>query len=109
GDFLASHEKIQRFDARMVCPAHGAVYEDHRRRARQLIDFHHARGRTMLELIRHPQTAYHVALEAFAITPHNRFQVIAATVETLAHREMMRWEARLHRAERGGVVLCQAA
>src|SRR5207237_443081 len=36
GDFLGSHEKVQKVDARLVCPAHGAVYEDHRRRARQL-------------------------------------------------------------------------
>src|SRR5262249_39031837 len=55
GDFLASHEKIQRLDARLVCPAHGAVYEDHRRRARQLIDFHRVRKLAMLDRIRrHP-------------------------------------------------------
>ena len=33
GDFLAPHEKTERVDARLVCPAHGGVYEDHRRRA----------------------------------------------------------------------------
>ncbi|TMA69761.1 MAG: MBL fold metallo-hydrolase, partial [Deltaproteobacteria bacterium] len=52
GDFLGSHEKVQKVDARLVCPAHGAVYEDHRRRARQLIDFHRVRKLAMLELIR---------------------------------------------------------
>ena len=49
GDFLASHEKIKRLDARLVCPAHGGVYEDHRRRASQLIDFHRVRKLTMLD------------------------------------------------------------
>src|SRR5581483_9878796 len=101
GDFLASHEKIQRVDARLVCPAHGAVYEDHRRRARQLIDFHRVRKLTMLDLIRRrPSTAYEVALAAFAIAAENRFQVMAATYETLAHLELLRREGRALRSER---------
>jgi glyoxylase-like metal-dependent hydrolase (beta-lactamase superfamily II) len=106
GDFLASHEKIQRLDARLVCPAHGPVYEDHRRRARQLVDFHRVRKLAMLELIRRrPLTAYEVALDAFAISPDNRFQVMAATVETLAHLELLRREGRARRELRDGVVL----
>ena len=108
GDFLASHEKIQRHDARLVCPAHGPIYEDHRRRARQLIDFHRVRKLTMLELIRRrPLTAYEVALGAFAISPDNRFQVMAATYETLAHLELLRREGRALRVERDGVVRYQ--
>jgi len=92
-------------DARLVCPAHGAVYEDHRRRARQLIDFHRVRKLAMLELIRRrPLTAYEVALDAFAIAPDNRFQVFMATVETLAHLELLRREGRALRAEHDGVV-----
>ena len=108
GDFLASHEKIQRLDARLVCPAHGGVYEDHRRRARQLIDFHRVRKLAMLEEIRRrPRTAYDVALSVFAIAPDNRFQVFAATLETLAHLELLRREGRALRAERDGVVTYQ--
>jgi hypothetical protein len=107
GDFLASHEKIQRVDARLVCPAHGPVYEDHRRRARQLIDFHRVRKLAMLERIRRrPLTAYEVALDVFAIAPDNRFQVFAATLETLAHLELLRREDAL-RDERDGVVRYQ--
>jgi len=105
GDFLASHEKIQRLDARLVCPAHGGVYEDHRHRARQLIDFHRVRMRTMLELIRRRAlTAYEVALGAFAISPDNRFQVMAATSETLAHLELLRLQGKVSRTEADGVV-----
>ena len=105
GDFLGSHEKVQKVDARLVCPAHGAVYEDHRRRARQLIDFHRVRKLAMLELIRRrPLTAYEVALDAFAIAPDNRFQVFMATVETLAHLELLRREGRALRTEHDGVV-----
>jgi glyoxylase-like metal-dependent hydrolase (beta-lactamase superfamily II) len=105
GDFLASHEKIQRVDARLVCPAHGAVYEDHRHRARQLIDFHRVRKLAMLEEIRRrPMTAYEVALAAFAIAPDNRVQVMMATVETLAHLELLRREGRALRTDERGVL-----
>lgn len=108
GDFLASHEKIQRLEARTVCPAHGGVYEDHRHRARQLIDFHRVRKLTMLEALRRrPLTAYEVALDAFAITPDNRFQVVAATSETLAHLELLRREGKVLRNEANGVVRYQ--
>jgi glyoxylase-like metal-dependent hydrolase (beta-lactamase superfamily II) len=109
GDFLASHEKIKRLDARLVCPAHGGVYEDHRRRASQLIDFHRVRKLTMLDVIRkRPCTAYEVALEAFAISPSNRFQVMAASSESLAHLELLRLEGRALRAETDGVVRYKA-
>ncbi len=109
GDFLASHEKIAKRDARLVCPAHGGVYEDHRKRASQLIDFHRVRKLAMLDLIRkHSLTAYEVALDAFAITPGNRFQVMAATSETLAHLELLRLEGRALRSEAAGVVRYQA-
>jgi glyoxylase-like metal-dependent hydrolase (beta-lactamase superfamily II) len=109
GDFLASQEKIKRLDARLVCPAHGGVYEDAHRRASQLIDFHRVRKLAMLDVIRkRPRTAYEVALEAFAISPTNRFQVMAATSETLAHLELLRLEGRALRHEVDGVVRYKA-
>jgi glyoxylase-like metal-dependent hydrolase (beta-lactamase superfamily II) len=109
GDFLASQDKIARVEARLVCPAHGGIFEDHRRRASQLIDFHRVRKLTMLEIIRkRPCTAYEVALEAFAISPDNRFQVMAATSETLAHLELLRLEGRALRSETDGVVRYRA-
>jgi glyoxylase-like metal-dependent hydrolase (beta-lactamase superfamily II) len=109
GDFLASHEKIQHVDARLVCPAHGGTYEDHRRRARQIIDFHRVRLLTMLEIVRrHALTTYDVALEAFAISPDNRFQVMAASSETLAHLEYLRRQGKVLRSEDDGVVRYRA-
>jgi glyoxylase-like metal-dependent hydrolase (beta-lactamase superfamily II) len=109
GDFLNSHEKIKRVDARLVCPAHGGVYEDHRRRASQLIDFHRVRKMTMHDAIRRkPLTPYEVALEAFAISPQNRFQVMAATSETLAHLELLRFEGRALKSEEDRVVRYRA-
>ena len=62
----------------------------------------------MLELIRRrPLTAYEVALDAFAIAADNRFQVFMATVETLAHLELLRREGRALRHEHDGVVRYQ--
>ena len=49
-----------------------------------------------------------MALDAFAISPDNRFQVMAATSETLAHLELLRLEGRALRNERDGVVRYQA-
>lgn len=109
GDFLASQDKIGRVDARLVCPAHGGVYDDHRRRAAQLIDHHRVRKLAMLDLLRQrPRTAYEVALEAFAISPDNRFQVVAATSETLAHLELLRREGRALRRDDDGLVCWHA-
>lgn len=109
GDFLASHAKLLRYESRLVCPAHGGVYEDHHRRARQLIDFHRVRKLDMLELCRkRAYTAYEIALEAFAISPDNRFQVMAATSETLAHLELLRREGRVLREEADGRLLFRA-
>jgi hypothetical protein len=48
-----------------------------------------------------------VALGAFAISPDNRFQVMAATYETLAHLELLRREGRALRNEQNGVVRYQ--
>jgi hypothetical protein len=61
--------------------------------------------RTMLDLVRrHARTAYEVALGAFAISPDNRFQVMAATSETLAHLELLRLSGKVRRTDEGGVV-----
>jgi glyoxylase-like metal-dependent hydrolase (beta-lactamase superfamily II) len=37
-DFLQSQEKVQQFDVELVLPAHGAVFKDHRYRAKQLFN-----------------------------------------------------------------------
>jgi len=109
GDFLASQERMLRVPARLVCPAHGGVYEDHHRRARQLIDHHRVRRLAMVDLLRRgPATAYEVALDAFAVAPDNRFQVLAATSETLAHLELLRREGRVLRHCHDGIVRWQA-
>lgn len=106
GDFLASLEKVQRLSATMVLPSHGAPYPDHRRRARQLIQHHHYRKLAMLDRIRaRAATAYEVAMAVFDVDRENRFQVTAATCETIAHLELLVREGRALRGERGGVIV----
>ncbi|MBM4246737.1 MAG: MBL fold metallo-hydrolase [Deltaproteobacteria bacterium] len=113
GDFLASQEKVATLDARLVCPAHGGVYEDHRHRARQLIRHHEARAGEMHDVLRAgPATAYDVARRVFRWVfenPNDRFQAGAAVMETIAHLEMLRERGVLRREERDGVLLYLAA
>lgn len=108
GEFLASQEKVAGLDVRLVCPAHGAVFADHRHRARQLVSHHEVRAREMLDVLRAgPATAYAVARRAFAwvfAEGSDRFQVGAAVMETIAHLELLRSRGVLEREEDAGAV-----
>jgi len=109
GDFLASQEKVAALeDVRLVCPAHGAVYADHRHRARQLVAHHEVRAREMADVLRSgPATAYAVARRAFHWVFEegvDRFQAGAAVMETIAHLEMLRGRGLVQRGERDGVL-----
>lgn len=109
GDFIASQHKVQRFDVQLVLPAHGAVYHDHRHRARQLIEHHRYRESEMLDLIKHkPATAFEVAEQVFGSEQRPIFHVMAATFETLAHLEFSYHEGRARKLERDGRVLFHA-
>ncbi|HUY29350.1 MAG TPA: MBL fold metallo-hydrolase [Candidatus Binataceae bacterium] len=109
GDFIESQKKVQRFDAELILPAHGGVYQDHRHRANQIIEHHRYREAEMLDLIKHqPQTAFEVAQQVFGGEERPIFHVMAATFETLAHLEYARIEGRARKLERDGRVLFQA-
>lgn len=109
GDFIASQEKVAALDVRLVCPAHGGVYEDHRHRARQLIRHHEARAGEMEDVLRAgPANAYDVARRVFRWVfenPKDRFQAGAAVMETIAHLEMLRGRGEIRREERDGILL----
>ena len=112
GDFIASQEKVAALDVRLVCPAHGGVYEDHRHRARQLIRHHEARAGEMEDVLRAgPANAYDVARRVFRWVfenPKDRFQAGAAVMETIAHLEMLRGRGEIRREERDGILLYEA-
>lgn len=107
-DFIASQEKVAALDVSVVCPAHGAVFSDHRHRARQLIAHHEVRAQEMLDVLRAgPATAYAVARKAFRWvfeSEVDRFQAGAAVMETIAHLELLRGRGVLTREEADGVL-----
>lgn len=111
GDFLASQEKIQRLDVDLVLPAHGAVFADHRRRARQIIHHHMTRLREMYDIVRaRPSTAYEVASQSFGFDIGSPVQIqFPATFETLAHLEYLRQRGQVVREDRDGAALYRAA
>ena len=100
---------MQNFEVELVLPAHGAVYQDHRHRANQLIEHHRYREAEMLDLIRRtPRTAFEVAQEIFGDEDRPIFHVMAATFETLAHLEYSRVEGRARRVDERGRIMWQA-
>jgi glyoxylase-like metal-dependent hydrolase (beta-lactamase superfamily II) len=108
GDFVASQEKVAGLDdVALVCPAHGAVFRDHRHRARQLIAHHEYRMRQMHDVVRAaPSTAFAVARRAFSWVFEegaDRFHMGAAVMETIAHLELLRARGLVVVEERGGV------
>jgi glyoxylase-like metal-dependent hydrolase (beta-lactamase superfamily II) len=109
-DFIDSQRKVQNFEVELVLPAHGAVYQDHRHRANQLIEHHRYREAEMLDLVRRtPLTAFEVAQEIFGDEDRPIFHVMAATFETLAHLDLACLEGRARKNERDGLTLYQAA
>jgi glyoxylase-like metal-dependent hydrolase (beta-lactamase superfamily II) len=108
-DFLASQEKVAALDVRLVCPAHGGVYADHRHRARQLVAHHEVRASEMYDVLQAgPATAYEVARKAFRWVfeepVENRFQIGAAVMETIAHLELLRGRGLVERHEEEGLL-----
>ncbi|HVN63349.1 MAG TPA: MBL fold metallo-hydrolase [Candidatus Binataceae bacterium] len=109
GDFIASQQKVQKFDVNLVLPAHGGVYHDHRHRANQLIEHHRYRESEMLDLTRKaPMTAFEIAQTIFGSEERPIFHVMAATFETLAHLELARIEGRARKFERADRIVYQA-
>lgn len=107
-DFIASQEKVAALDVDLVCPAHGAVFADHRHRARQLIAHHEVRAREMWDVLQAgPATAYAVARKAFRWvfeSALDRFQAGAAVMETIAHLELLRGRGAVRRENVAGVL-----
>jgi glyoxylase-like metal-dependent hydrolase (beta-lactamase superfamily II) len=87
GDFLNSQWKVQELDVKLVLPAHGAVFTDHRARVSQIIQHHEYRLEEVTNTIRRqPKTAYDIAVEVFGNDESRPlFHILAATFETLAH------------------------
>ncbi len=101
GDFIDSLRKVQQLDVELVLPAHGAVYKDHRYRARQIIQHHYFRKKEMYDTVRRrPKTAYEVAVAVFGPGDDRPFfHRLAATFETLAHLHLLMYEGKVKMLE----------
>lgn len=101
GDFLDSQWKIQQLDVKLVLPAHGAVFADHRARSNQIIEHHEYRLEEIADTIRRqPKTAYDIAVEVFGNDQSRPlFHLLAATFETLAHLHFSLHEEVIKRIE----------
>lgn len=89
GDFLASQRKVQGLDVRLVLPAHGRPFTEHRRRAAQIAQHHEYRLREIADAVgARPLTAYAAAQKAFGFDRDAPLTLqFPATFETLAHLE----------------------
>jgi glyoxylase-like metal-dependent hydrolase (beta-lactamase superfamily II) len=105
GDFLDSQRKVQRLDVDLVLPAHGGVFGDHRHRASQIIQHHHARLQETLDVVRRrPRLPYDAARRVFGFALDSSIMVqFPATFETLAHLEYLRHEGKVVRQEVDGL------
>lgn len=105
-DFLNSQEKVQTLDVELVLPAHGAVFKDHRHRAKQIIQHHKFRLQEMHDTIKgHARTAYEIAMEVFDFgSDRPIFHILAATFETLAHLHFLLYDGKVRRLEEDGMI-----
>ena len=105
-DFLDSQRKVQQFDVKLVLPAHGAVFKDHRYRAQQIIQHHKFRLQEIHDASKgRARTAYNIAMEIFDFGQDRPiFHMMAATFETLAHLHLLMYAGKVRRAEEGGKI-----
>lgn len=107
GDYLESLDKVARLDVGIVLPAHGGIYEDHRRRVAQLRQHHEYRMLAALDAARaRPRTAYDIAQEIFDFDELAPPQVqFPATFEALAHLELLVRQGRMEKVDENGPLL----
>lgn len=90
-EFLASLERVAALDVRLVLPAHGEPYRDHRRRARELAA-HHARRLDALraDLAAGPRTLGESRSAVFGDAFTLEADRLLADLETYAHLDHLR-------------------
>jgi hypothetical protein len=105
-------EKLKRLPVTKVLPAHEDVFGDLQGRIAEIAQHHHDRKEEMRALIREkPLPAYKIASRVSWISKDTRWEQIqahmqrAAVTETIAHLELMRWEAAVERLDEAGIFL----
>lgn len=111
GDFLASLAKVRAMPDLRLLPAHGAVTSSTHARIDELVAHHDERLRLCLESVRRGRrTAYDVAAElpwtrhAYSLADLDVFNTGLATMETLAHLQLLAAQGSVTRTESAGVL-----
>lgn len=113
GDFLNSLRMVKGLDVRLALPAHEHLFTDLPKRVDEIIEHHEQRSAEVLETTRsEPKTAYQISTVVTWMPELGgvRFQDLApwdkrmAVAETLAHLEAMRFERKVDKFTRDGVV-----
>jgi len=111
-DFLASLAKVRAMPDLRLLPAHGAVAPSSHTRVDELVAHHDERLRLCLESVRAGRhTAYDVAVD-LPWTRHAKrmddldvFNAALASMETMAHLELLAAQGRVTRSEDDGVLV----
>lgn len=110
GDFLHSLAKVRSLPDMLLLPAHGPVAPSVHRRVDELLEHHEERLEQCCELVSSgTRTAYQVAGElrwtqrGRPFTQLDLFNAVLATLETLAHLELLAARGRVLREEEDGV------
>jgi glyoxylase-like metal-dependent hydrolase (beta-lactamase superfamily II) len=99
GEFLASLERIEELEPRLVLPGHGRPFEDGAERARMNARHHDRRLGSILQVIRKtPHTASEITDEIFG-TELLHFERRLALGEALAHLAYLRRRGEIERIE----------
>jgi glyoxylase-like metal-dependent hydrolase (beta-lactamase superfamily II) len=112
GDFLSSLAKVRAMPDLRLLPAHGAVTGSVHTRVDELVAHHEERLRLCLESVQAGrQTAYEVATDlpwtrqARRLVDLDVFNTALASMETMAHLELLAAQGRVVRSETDGVMV----
>jgi len=110
--FLASLDKVNRLDVRLVLPGHRTVFKDLRGRVEEIKQHHRARLDDVLSIVRaRPGTAYQVASQMkwdFVADSWDQFPLMQkwfATGEAAAHLIYLAGTGAVNKTEQGGVLV----
>ncbi|MDP9067058.1 MAG: MBL fold metallo-hydrolase [Actinomycetota bacterium] len=107
GDFLASLEKVERLDPKVVLPGHGGPFDEGAERARVVARHHDRRLGSILQVIRHrPASADTITDEIFGDSLLH-FEHRLALGEALAHLAYLRRRGEIERIDDGGAIMYQ--
>ncbi|MGZ4478002.1 MAG: MBL fold metallo-hydrolase [Nocardioidaceae bacterium] len=112
GDFLASLAKVRALPDLRLLPAHGPVTDSTHARVDELVAHHDERLDLCLAAVRAGRTTAHDVAAELPWTRHARrlreldvFNAALATMETLAHLELLAAQGRASRSVQDGVVV----